>query len=139
MTSYGRRAWRYLLLLLIAVGPVALLAGCNTTPPPPQSTDTRGMQITLTTDPNPPHPGPVTIIVELKDAQGRPVTGATVSVTTGMPSMGHGGPGGTFVDQGNGTYSARGVFGMGGDWRATITVVLPGQEPIRKEIDFIIP
>lgn len=134
MKSHGR----YLLLLLVA-GLAALLAGCDTTPPPPQSTDTRGMQIILTTDPTPPRPGPVTMIVELKDAQGQSVTGATVGVTTGMPSMGHGGPGGTFVEQGGGKYSARGTFGMGGDWRATITVALAGQEPIKKEIDFIIP
>ena len=139
MKSHGRPAGRYLLLLLVAAGLVGLPAGCDTTPPPPQSTDTRGMQITLTTDPTPPRPGPVTMIVELKDAQGRPVTGATVNVTTGMLSMGHGGPGGQFVEQSGGKYSARGTFGMGGDWRATITIGLAGQEPIRKEIDFIIP
>jgi hypothetical protein len=138
MKSHESRAWRYLLLVLVAVGLTTLAAGCNTTPPPPQSTDTRGMEIILTTDPNPPRPGPVTLIVELKDAEGRPVNGADVSVSTGMPSMGHGGPGGQFVEQGGGKYSAQGTFGMGGVWRATITIVQPGQEPIKKEIDFTI-
>jgi ABC-type glycerol-3-phosphate transport system substrate-binding protein len=43
--------------------------------------------VTLSFDPTPPKQGNETITVVLKDSAGNPVKGATVAVTTTMPTM----------------------------------------------------
>jgi hypothetical protein len=84
------------------------------------------LRISLTTDPNPPKAGPVTVVVEVKDAQGKPVDGAQVSVSINHTGMSHGGIKGDLTSQGSGRYQADGSFSMSGTWHADVEVTSQG-------------
>ena len=64
------------------------------------------LTVTPVFSPNPPQQGREAIIVALKDADGKPVTGASVTVSTSMPSMSMAGPSAVAKDNGDGTYTA---------------------------------
>lgn len=80
------------------------------------------LQVSFTTDPDPAKPGPVTVIVEVKDSRGQPVTGAQVTVSIRMTNMSHSGIDGQLLEQGSGKYQASGSFMMAGTWRAKVAV-----------------
>lgn len=61
---------------------------------------------TVSFSPNPPKQGAETIIVRLSDASHRPVNGATVSISTAMPTMSMTGPTLQAAAKGNGRYEA---------------------------------
>ncbi|HET6387486.1 MAG TPA: efflux RND transporter periplasmic adaptor subunit, partial [Armatimonadota bacterium] len=84
------------------------------------------MTISLNFDPSPPKAGAETLRFTLTDAHGAPVKGATIEVTTAMPSMSMGGPSGVARDDGDGTYSLPIMMGMGADWRVTVSITPPG-------------
>src|SRR5260370_38260891 len=86
----------------------------------------------LTTAPSPPPIGSNTVRVKLTDQQGKPLTGAQVTVTffmAAMPAMGMAAMK-TVVqtsDKGGGTYEGSASLGSGGTWQVTITAVQNGQ------------
>ena len=82
--------------------------------------------VSLAIEPNPPQAGPVNITVWVKDAQGNPVEGAIVNLTTGMAGMSHGGMRGQLAEAGGGTYQGRGSFSMRGLWRLTVSATKSG-------------
>jgi hypothetical protein len=84
------------------------------------------LQISLITDPSPPKSGPATIAVEIKDAAGKPVDGAQVSISANHVGMSHGGIEGELTPAGSGRYEAKGSFSMSGTWRAEVQVTPQG-------------
>jgi len=90
---------------------ILLLAGCSgktgstgTTGAPVSSNGDFSM--TLSFEPAPPKLGSETLTLTVKDASGKPVTGATVTMGSKMPDMQMSGPSLHLQDNGDGTYSA---------------------------------
>jgi hypothetical protein len=106
-----------LIALLLAAG----LAACGGDVEAGPTGVTGDLQLTLTTRPSPPvRNETATVVVEVKDAGGKLVEGATVMLQSGMIGMSHGGPKGQLADMGGGTYEGEGKFSMGGTWRIEI-------------------
>ncbi len=117
-------------------------------PPPPGVSAAAGQPqmsapsatIEMSTDPNPAARGKNKLIATLKDAAGKPLAGAQVSVTyymAAMPSMGMAAikAQSTLTDEGNGTYSGTIDLQSGGTWQATITATKDGQSLANKQFD----
>ncbi len=107
-------------------------------PPPPgaggmtMNQTTQQAKADLSSDPDPPHKGQNTFRVKLSSADGKPISGAQVTVTFFMPAM----PGmgmaemkttATLNDKGNGMYEGQGELGSGGTWQVTIVAQQNGQ------------
>jgi len=91
----------------------------------------------LTTDPTPPHKGSNTVLVRLTSNDGKPVTGAQVTVTffmAAMPAMGMAAmkTAISLNDKGSGTYEGKGDLGSGGSWQVNITATQNGQVILSK-------
>ncbi|MHB8147486.1 MAG: FixH family protein [Vulcanimicrobiaceae bacterium] len=84
---------------LFAFCALVLLAGCGAKSAAP-------LTVTPIFSPNPPRQGNEAVTVALKDADGKPVTGASVTVSTSMPNMSMPGPSAVAKDNGDGTYTA---------------------------------
>lgn len=96
--------------------------------------------IELTTDPAAPRRGRNTVRVLLRDAQGRPLSGAEVSITFFMPAMPAMGMAAmrsqaTAADQGSGNYTAQIELESGGTWQVTIRATKGGQEVAAKQLN----
>jgi len=116
-------------------------------PPPPGAGQAASMNapsqaqanVELTTDPNPPHKGSNTVRVKLTGHDGKPITGANVTVTfymAAMPAMGMAAMK-TVVDatdKGGGMYEGKGDLGSGGTWQVTIRAQLNGQTIANKQL-----
>lgn len=111
------------LALLLSL--VAVFAGCSGEVPPTvaPSGDT-GVQVTMTTDPEPARAGTVTLTFTIQDAGGHPITDsdAQVHITGDMPSMGHGGLEGDATYMGDNKWQVRGRLAMGGEWRIMVRI-----------------
>lgn len=113
-------------------------AASDSTTPGAQS-----MQIDLSTDPSPPRKGSNTIIVRLKGADGKPVSGAQVTVAFLMPAMPAMGMGSmravaTLADQGEGVYSRSLQLGSGGTWQVTIAIAQKGHTMATKQMSLTV-
>ena len=117
------------------------------TPPPPGAGAAAAMNepaqtqasVELTTDPSPPHKGSNTIRVKLNSSDGKPITGAQVTVTFFMPAMQEMGMAAmkTVVhasDKGGGLYEGSGDLGSGGTWQVTVTATQNGQVIVSKHL-----
>jgi Cu(I)/Ag(I) efflux system membrane fusion protein/cobalt-zinc-cadmium efflux system membrane fusion protein len=113
----------------------------NFAPPPPGagaaapalgSHDEGGVKIKTTTEPGPPIRGHNLVHVSLRDAGGKPVTGAQVSVSfymAAMPAMGMAAmhAAGGAREQGDGVYLAPIDLASGGTWQVTISAAKGGR------------
>jgi RND family efflux transporter MFP subunit len=93
---------------------------------------TTQMQIDLSTQPSPPRKGANTLRVKLTGTDGKPVTGAQVSVTFAIPAMAAMGmpaqhAAATLTDKGNGNYEGSIQLPSGGTWTSTVTVQRAGK------------
>lgn len=109
-------------------------------PPPPGAGQAASMNapaqlqanVELTTDPDPPHKGSNIVRVKLTGQDGKPITGANVTVTfftAAMPAMGMASMK-TVInagDKGGGMYEGKGDLGSGGTWQVTVRVEQNGQ------------
>ena len=116
-------------------------------PPPPGAGQAASMNapaqaqanVELTTDPNPPHKGSNTVRVKLTGQDGKPITGANVTVTffmAAMPAMGMSAMK-TVInasDKGGGLYEGKGDLGSGGTWQVTIKAQQNGQTMANKQL-----
>ena len=116
-------------------------------PPPPGAGQAASMNATapqqakveLTTDPDPPHKGGNTIRVKLTGQDGKPIAGASVSVTffmAAMPAMGMAAMK-TVInasDKGGGVYEGKGDLGSGGTWQVTVRAQQDGQTIANKQL-----
>lgn len=65
---------------------------------------------------NPPKQGMETILITVKDATGKPVRGASVTVASNMPTMSMSGPTAKAHDNGDGTYAAKTNINFATKW-----------------------
>jgi len=100
-------------------------------PPPPSAPSTSApaerVQISLTTEPDPPHKGMNQIRVQLAGSNGKPLSGAQVSATffmPAMPSMGMAAEksAANLVEKGGGLYQGTVSLPSGGTFQVTVTV-----------------
>lgn len=121
------------LLILLLFGSVACGGGKEEMAPGASTTDE--INISLTTNPNPPASGQVQVIVTLTDVAGQTIDNADVYILGGHTEMGGMNLEGEAVGQGNGRYTFRADFSMSGDWLVTVEVRDVGTETIRQEFD----
>ena len=93
---------------------------------------TGGIVFTVRTDPAPPRSGKNDFEIALKDAEGRPITDADVSLAFYMPpvpsmNMPEMRSAAQLISSGNGVYKGSGTVAMAGDWDLTITAARKGQ------------
>lgn len=110
------------LLALVAI--VLLAAGCTGKADKAQS----GAPLNLSTtfSPDPPKQGSETITVTLTDANGAPVKGADVKISTTMPAMSMTGPTVTGSDNGDGTYTAHMMVNYATGWQFAVSAAANG-------------
>lgn len=98
----------------------------------PQEKTVGELTLRVSTEPEPATLGDNTLRIEIKDAQGQPVTDATIALeyTMDMPGM--------MIDKaqashtGAGVYEATVRFTMAGPWGVTVSVQRPGQAEVRE-------
>ncbi len=81
--------------------------------------------------PDPPATGDNQLIVQLKDAQGRPVDGASLDFVASMPAMGAMAEmrsGGKVQGRGSGVYDITYALPAQGDWTIALRVTAPGHD-----------
>lgn len=104
---------------------VAALAGACSAPPAvaPTSTGSGEPEISVSTNPNPPNSQSETeLVINVKDSNGQPLTGATVNLLADMMGHSMGLMQGQATEQGNGRYAAFVPLSMAGDWKVTVEV-----------------
>jgi Cu(I)/Ag(I) efflux system membrane fusion protein/cobalt-zinc-cadmium efflux system membrane fusion protein len=114
-------------------------------PPPPgagneMSATAQQISAELTTNPSPPHKGKNGVQVKLTAADGKPITGAKITVRfhmPGMPEMGMADMNATaqLTDQGNGAYTGELELGSGGTWQVTISAEQGGKLVLTKRLN----
>jgi Cu(I)/Ag(I) efflux system membrane fusion protein/cobalt-zinc-cadmium efflux system membrane fusion protein len=97
------------------------------------------MQIDLSTQPSPPQKGANRVRVKLTGTDGKPVTGAQVSVTftiPAMPAMGMAAQhaAATLTEKGSGDYAGAVQLPSGGTWATTVTVQRGGRTLATKQL-----
>jgi len=110
----------------------ASLQGYEASAPPAGVKAHAGPQITFRTIPDPPKTGDTQLEATVKDANGKPIDDAEVSVqffmaampTMNMPAMRNGA---TLSPAGGGVYRGSGQLMMAGRWDATVTVTRGGE------------
>lgn len=116
-------------------------------PPPPGAGAAAAMNrraaqtgtIDFTTAPSPPHKGSNVFRAKVTGADGRPVTGATVTVNFFMPAMPAMGMAAmratsTLPEKGGGFYEGAGTLQSGGTWQVTIQAQKNGQIVASKQL-----
>lgn len=107
----------------VALLVVAVLASACTPAAVPTPANPGEPEITVSTNPNPPNSLVETeLIIDVKDANGQPLTGATVNILADMVGHSMGLMQGQASEQGNGRYATTVPFMMGGDWKVTVEV-----------------
>jgi Cu(I)/Ag(I) efflux system membrane fusion protein/cobalt-zinc-cadmium efflux system membrane fusion protein len=121
-------------------------AGAYTPPPPGAGTEmsatAQQVSAELTTNPSPPRKGKNEIQVKLTSPDGKPLSGAKVTVRfhmPGMPEMGMADMNATaqLTDQGNGTYAGQLELGSGGTWQVIISAEQGGKLVLTKHLNLI--
>jgi len=95
---------------------------------PTLATSKSGLTVSAAFQPSPPKQGVETIIVTVKDALGRPVKGAIVTVGSNMPTMSMSGPSSKARDNGNGTYTAKTIVNFATKWTFDVVAAAEGQK-----------
>ena len=115
-------------------------------PPPPGAGQAASMNapipqaaVELTTDPDPPRKGGNVVRVKLTGQDGKPVAGASATVTfymAAMPAMGMAAMKTvvTASDKGGGMYEGKGDLGSGGSWQVTIRAEQNGKTIASKQL-----
>jgi Cu(I)/Ag(I) efflux system membrane fusion protein/cobalt-zinc-cadmium efflux system membrane fusion protein len=96
-------------------------------------------QIEFSTEPSPPHQGANELHVKLTGPDGKPMTGAQVTVTFFMPAMPDMGmpavhATAALADKGNGLYEGALQLSSGGTWQVTVAVQSGGQTAATKRL-----
>ena len=95
--------------------------------------------VELATNPSPPHKGNNTVRVKLTSNDGKPLTGAQVTVTFFMAAMQEMGMAAmkTVInasDKGGGMYEGKADLGSGGTWQVTVNATQNGQVIVSKHL-----
>ncbi len=124
---------RFVVFALLAI---ALASAACAAPPAaaPAPAGTGTTEIAITTNPNPPTSAADTeLVIDVKDASGQPLSGATVTVLADMAAHSMGLMQGQATDQGNGRYATLVPLTMSGDWKITVEVRDSAQNLLRRQ------
>lgn len=113
---------RIVILLALGLFGALVLAACGGASSQPPATSSEGLLVTLQTNPVQPRLGQTELIVEVKDADGRAVDGATVTLKADMIGHSMGDLSGQATGQTNGRYSTRANLSMTGEWQVDVQV-----------------
>jgi Cu(I)/Ag(I) efflux system membrane fusion protein/cobalt-zinc-cadmium efflux system membrane fusion protein len=96
-------------------------------------------QIAFSTNPSPPQKGSNALQVKLTDADGKPVSGAQVTVTFFMPAMPAMGmaamhASATLQQKGQGIYEGSAVLHSGGTWQGVVSAIRGGKPLASKQL-----
>ena len=122
--------------ILCGVAVLAVIAGCASRGGVPKDLALQAvgaLQVGAFTTPNPPTTGENVLAVVLRDAQGKPMRGATVETIVSMPAMGampYMESRGVFKEAAPGLYEARIGLAMAGDWELRVKTQPRGSEPV---------
>ena len=119
-------------LVLIAVSLAACSSGSAATSAPPDSG--KPVTIKVETNPNPPAMGDLEVVLNVTDASGNPIEGATVDVTATHIDMTGMDMSGVATEQGNGKYAINANFSMSGNWKLKVYIRKEGLD-YSEEID----
>jgi hypothetical protein len=110
-------------MAIIGLVSVVVLSGCAAPAATPAPAASGPPQIALTTNPDPaPSAGETELILEIRDANGRPQSGLAVTVTADMIGHSMGAMQGPATDQGSGRYATKVPFNMAGRWKIIVEV-----------------
>ena len=122
------------MLMMVSV----LLAACgNSATATPAATSSQPVNIKVETNPNPPVMGDLEVILNVTDATGKPIEGATVDVSADHIDMTGMDMSGAATEQGDGKYAINANFSMSGNWRLKVYVRKEGLD-YSEEIDLSI-
>ncbi len=113
----------------IAYAAILLLSGCRK-PIEPQS----GVSIEYGISPQPVRIGPAVLTVKLRDATGKAVPGARVTLEANMSHPGMAPAFGEAKESELGQYQGRVEFAMAGDWVILIHVTLPDGRKLDRQV-----
>ena len=126
-----------MLSLLFVAGLFVFLAACSGSQPQEGDTTDAPATITLTTNPDPPTIGVVTIQFTVTDDKDQPVTGADFDVFADHTDMSGMTLEGKAVEQKTGEYAITADFSMSGTWLLTVQVRTVNLD-YKEEIPFVI-
>lgn len=115
---------RKLVLIHVLVLLSVLLAACGSgsaATPAPQNSG-KPVNIKVETIPNPSAMGDIELVLNITDAGGSPIEGATVDVTATHTDMTGMDMSGAATEQGNGKYAINANFSMSGNWELKVYV-----------------
>jgi hypothetical protein len=116
-----------LFAVMLCVGIVAL-TGCR-------SNAASDLTVEAELSPAPAVVGPANVLIRLTDANGQPVTGATVTVEGNMSHPGMSPVFAKVTDGDPGEYRADMEFTMAGDWILSVSAALPDGRAVQKQIN----
>jgi len=111
-----------------------LLAACGSTLTP-AATASKPVNVKIETDPSPAIMGDMELVLNITDANGNPIEGATVDVSADHTDMSGMNMSGLATDQGGGRYSIKANFSMSGNWKVTVYIRKDGLD-YKENIDF---
>jgi hypothetical protein len=117
------------MLVMISV----FLAACGSAFTP-ATTSSKAVNINVETNPKPAALGDIEVILNITDANGSPIEGATVDVSADHIDMSGMDMSGTATEQGGGKYAINANFSMSGNWRLKVYVRKEGLD-YSEEID----
>ncbi len=106
------------------------LAGCR---PRPEARD--GVSVEHEINPQPPRVGTARVALRVRDAAGRPLSGARVTLEGNMSHAGMRPVFGEARESGPGRYESALEFTMGGDWVVLVRLTLPDGRKIERQFD----
>ena len=130
-------AQRIMWLALAALALVAL-TGCQRASQQSPADQAPEISAILAVDPEPALVGPATLSVQLSDASGAPVEGATVSLKGDMSHAGMQPVLAGATETAGGVYEAPWVWTMSGDWFVTVTAMLSDGRTLLRRFDLTV-
>jgi hypothetical protein len=115
---------RKLVLIYVLVLLSVLLAACGSgsaATPAPQDSG-KPVNIKVETNPNPPAIGDLELMLNITDANGNPIEGATVDVNAIHTDMSGMDMSGAATEQDAGNYAINANFSMSGNWKLKVYV-----------------
>lgn len=115
----------FVLTLILLAGLLFALAACtdsSSSPPNGELETSDGINVSLTTMPDPPVNGSIELVASVMDAQGQPVEDAGVFFMASHTDMAGMYTDGQGIAQGQGRYSIVTDLSMSGSWKVTVQV-----------------
>lgn len=122
-------------IVLLAIFLAACGSGSAATPAPQDSG--KPVNIKVDTNPNPAAIGDIELILNITDASGDPIEGATVDVTAIHTDMTGMDMSGAATEQGAGKYAINANFSMSGNWKLKMYVRKEGLD-YSEEVDLAV-